>query len=70
MSHNAGDNPFWGLSERQRLEMALTNIVQARSMGRFVSIEAEVRKAGHQSEAKFWMPRWPERSLPWSSPSF
>ena len=54
MSSKASDDPFGGLSERARVKIALTNIVSARSMGRFVSIEAEVRKAGYQSEADFW----------------
>jgi hypothetical protein len=54
MSSKAGDDPFAGLSERKRVELALTNIFGAKSRGRFVSIEAEVRKAGYQSEADFW----------------
>lgn len=53
-SSGAGDDLFWGLSERQRLDIALTTIVRARSMGLSVSIEAEVRKAEYQSEAEFW----------------
>jgi hypothetical protein len=54
MSSKASDDPFGGLSGRKRLQIARTNIVSAISMGRFVSIEAEVRKAGYQSEAEFW----------------
>jgi hypothetical protein len=54
MSSKADDDPFAGLSERKRVELALTNNFGAKSMGRFVSIEAEVRKAGYQSGADFW----------------
>ena len=54
MGRKASDDPFGGLSESARLKIALTNIVSARSMGRFVSIEAEVRKAGYQSKSDFW----------------